>query len=126
MCRVLVIDDDPFVRSMIERTLRTFGYRVEVAGDGDTGLDLLAVGGFDLVVTDILMPGKEGIETIAEIRTFHPDLPILAISGGGATSAPNGPLEDALLIGADAILEKPFDVPELMKRVEGLLGTFAA
>lgn len=126
MCRILVIDDDPFVRSMVERALRTFGHRVQAVPDAERGLELLQRGRWDLVVTDILMPGKEGIETIVEIRTFHPELPILAISGGGATSAPDGPLEDARLIGADETLAKPFDVPALMGKVDRLLATWAA
>lgn len=126
MARILVIDDDPFVRSMVERTLRTFGHRVRVVEDGEQGLEVLARCDVDLVVTDILMPGKEGIETIVDIRSWHGPVPILAISGGGATSAPEGPLEDARLIGADATLAKPFDVPTLIGAVDRLLETVAA
>lgn len=126
MARILVIDDDPFVRSMVERTLRGFGHRVTCAQDGDEGLKLLDQDDIDLVVTDMLMPGKEGIETILDIRSWHGETPILAISGGGAITGPDGPLEDARLIGANGVLSKPFDVPTLMGAVERLLGAVVA
>lgn len=121
MARILVIDDERFVRSLINRVLLRDGHEVVVAVDGDEGLDQFRTGDFDLVITDILMPQKEGIETMLELREQAPDIPVLAISGGGGTSAPAGPLADARLLGADATLAKPFDVEELSAVVARLL-----
>ncbi len=126
MARILIIDDDPFVRSMVTRALREYGHSVLVAEDGDQGLAVMTERIVDLVITDILMPRKEGIETIVELKTFYPDLPVLAMSGGGATSAPDAPLEDARLIGADDTLAKPFNLSTLIHTVDRLLASNAA
>lgn len=121
MARILVIDDDDFVRTLVKRALTRDGHTVVDAADGDAGMELLREGGWDLVVTDIVMPGKEGIELIMEIREGSPDLPILAISGGGGGTAPQGPLRDARMLGADAALAKPFELEALSRLVSELL-----
>ena len=126
MARILIIDDDPFVRSMVTRALREYGHSVMIAEDGDQGLAVMVDRKVDLVITDILMPRKEGIETIVELKTFYPELPVIAMSGGGATSAPEAPLEDARLIGADDTLSKPFNVSTLIHTVDRLLTVSAA
>lgn len=126
MARILIIDDDPFVRSMVTRALREYGHSVMIAEDGDQGLAVMVDRKVDLVITDILMPRKEGIETIVELKTFYPELPVIAMSGGGATSAPEAPLEDARLIGADDTLSKPFNVSTLIHTVDRLLTVNAA
>jgi CheY-like chemotaxis protein len=82
MAHVLVIDDDVDVRWVIRRAVQADGHTVSEAGDGDEGLQRFAEQPPDLVITDILMPGREGIETIIELRRRRPELPILAISGG--------------------------------------------
>lgn len=120
MASILVIDDDEFVRSLVTRALAQEGHRVDVAPDGATGLDLYRSARFDLVVTDILMPGKEGIEFILELREEDPSIPVLAISGGGVAGV-SSTLQDARMLGADATLPKPFDVEALQRAVSGLL-----
>lgn len=121
MALILIIDDDAALRATVRKILERAGHEVRDAGDGDRGLRIFREEGADLVITDIIMPEKEGIETIQELREADPDLPILAISGGGRAD-PSEPLTDARLLGADETLAKPFDVDELRKTVEHLLG----
>lgn len=121
MGKILVIDDDEFVRSLVTRALEREGHTVVTAPDGESGLERFRGGAFDVVVTDILMPGKEGIELIMELRETHPDTPIVAMSGGGGATGSAGPLQDARLLGADATLSKPFEIESLRRMVNGLL-----
>jgi len=116
--RVLVIDDDPAARSMICAMLRSGGYMAAEAPDGRRGLESLVSGRFDLVVTDLLMPIQDGIETIAEIRELDPILPIIAISGSRTETF--SPLQDAKLMGADHTIAKPIDVGHFLGVVNEL------
>jgi CheY-like chemotaxis protein len=120
MAKVLVIEDDSSVRSVICRALQRVGHTVLEAVDGRDGFDQVLRHKLDVVVTDILMPRQEGIETIQQIKRLEPELPIIAISGvmrEGAFSV----LDDAVLIGADLALEKPFDAMALIEAVERVL-----
>ncbi|HEX6361509.1 MAG TPA: response regulator [Albitalea sp.] len=120
MARILVIDDDAAVRDTIARVLRRAGHEVDMAENGVEGIRAYRRGGHTLVITDLYMPEKEGIETIMELRAERPDLPILAVSGGLHGDI-TGPLIDAELIGANATLAKPFTNEELQAAVERLL-----
>jgi CheY-like chemotaxis protein len=120
MAKVLVIEDDQAVRSVIARALQRLGHTVLEGTDGRDGFDQFLRTRVDLVITDILMPNQEGIETIEQIKELEPDLPIIAMSGV-RREGPFSVLDDALLIGADAALEKPFDVAVLVRHVEELL-----
>jgi CheY-like chemotaxis protein len=122
MERILVIDDDDAVRATIRRVLERAGYVVEVAVNGADGIRLYRNAPHDLVITDLYMPEKEGIETIQELRAERPDLPILAVSGG-ILGDKSGPLTDAELFGASATLAKPFSTEELQTTVARLLGS---
>ena len=120
MAKVLVIEDNADVRSVICRALQRVGHTVLEGADGQEGFDQVLRHRLDLVITDILMPGQEGIETIQQIKRLEPELPIIAISGvirEGAFSV----LDDALLMGADLALEKPFDALALIAAVERTL-----
>ncbi len=108
MSRILVIDDDEAVNHMIRQLLTAAGHEVEDAPDGARGMRLLERGSFDLVVTDILMPEREGLETIRQIREKSKTLPVIAISGGGRM-APEQCLAMAQCFGADYTFQKPFD-----------------
>ena len=108
MSRILVIDDDEVVNNMIRQLLQAAGYEAEGAPDGARGMRLMERGSFDLVVTDILMPEREGLETIHLIREKSAALPIIAISGGGRMS-PEQCLTMAQYLGADYTFQKPFD-----------------
>jgi CheY-like chemotaxis protein len=117
---ILLIEDETSVREALIRMLVRLGYDVVGVADGKQGRDALAMRRFDLVITDMLMPESDGIETIQAIREIDSTLPILAISGSfveGGYSA----LEDARLLGADGTLPKPFSVPQLVAAIDLIL-----
>lgn len=122
MAKILLIDDDDDVRRTLVRMLQMAGHEVHEATDGDSGLALFEELKPDLVITDILMPEKEGIETIMILKREHPDVKILAISGGGRSGAMDF-LEMARSLGADQVLQKPFRRADLLDLVAKLLGS---
>src|SRR3546814_6062185 len=114
--RVLLIEDDELVRATISNCLISAGYEVAEAPDGKLGLAAFKAGRCDLVIVDILMPEKEGIETIREMRQLDAALPIIAISGGGKAMNVDF-LAAAKAFGATATLAKPFARDVLLERV---------
>jgi DNA-binding response OmpR family regulator len=120
MNSVLVIDDDPVVCAIVQRVLEGDGFTVSAAGDAQTGLSRFAELNPDLVIVDILMPGKEGIATILELREANPEARILAMTGGGNFAA-SEVLRVAELVGADNSLEKPFAPAKLLSTVKRCL-----
>ena len=120
MARILVIDDEDLARFTLRKFLQSAGHIVLEAKDGKEGLALLNKDPCDLVITDIIMPEKEGLETILELRQANPCLPIIAISGGG-WGGYSGYLEAAQSFGANCSLAKPFAQEELLGAVEGCL-----
>jgi DNA-binding response OmpR family regulator len=121
MARILVVDDDNQVRSMLRVTLTREGYDVVEAADGFEAIKLFHESQFDLIITDIIMPGLEGFETITRLRSDSPTVKIIAISGGGRL-APEGYLEVAENLGALKAFTKPVDRDELLSTVRELLG----
>ena len=117
MTKILVIDDDELVRSTITAALELADYEVVQACDGQEGVDTFQTAKFDLVVTDIIMPEKEGIEAIIEIRQHDPNIKIIAISGGGRTSNQIF-LDVAKKFGAVDVLPKPFTPKQLVTMVQ--------
>ena len=120
MARIIVIDDDESVRKAIRRVLEPLGHEVREAEDGAAGLALLADRSADLVITDIFMPGQDGIETVRRIRKEFPGVKMLVMSGGDST----GRMDlrgDAVLLGATASLRKPFERADLVRAVEAVL-----
>ena len=113
MAIILVIDDDEIVNAMIVQLLSEAGYTVESARNGRIGLMMLANASFDLIVTDIVMPDKEGLETIIDIRKISKTIPIIAVSGGGKVSAEEY-LHLAKNLGADYALKKPIDTMQFI------------
>ena len=120
MSRILIVDDEPHVRSMLERVLRKANHDVETAENGKEALYVQKERPVDLIVTDIIMPEKEGLETITELRKFFPAVKIIAISGGGRIG-PAQYLKMAAILGADRTFSKPFNPSELIAAVEELL-----
>ncbi len=119
MTTIVLIDDDDDVRRTLVRMLETAGHQVHEAADGSSGLELCLRVDPQLVITDILMPEKEGIETIMTLKRDRPDLKIIAISGGGRAGGMDF-LDMARSLGADEVLQKPFrraELLDLMKRV---------
>lgn len=121
MTRVLVIDDDPLVRATLRAILDAAGFEVVLASDGLDGLAEFKRRRADLVITDIVMPDMEGIETIRQLRAHEPPVPILAISGGGR-GVPLDYLRMAQQLGATASLSKPFEADEFLAAVDCCLG----
>jgi DNA-binding response OmpR family regulator len=119
---ILVIDDDVLVLDTIVQVLQNSGYRVSGAADGREGIAIFRSGHPDLVITDIIMPVKEGIEVIRAIRRERPAVKIIAISGGGRGGNLNY-LEMARAMGANDVIAKPFDADELVERVQVCLAT---
>jgi len=113
---ILVIDDDAIVRRTLQEILESEGYQVTCAENGRYGLAAFERRRPDLVITDIIMPDQEGIETIVHLRKVWPEGPIIAISGGGRIGNVDF-LQMAERIGADAILAKPFEPEELLSHV---------
>ena len=120
MARILLIDDEDAVRKATRLILERAGHQVIEASDGETGLKLLTDSGADLVITDIFMPGQDGIVTVRRMRKEFPGVKVLAISGGDST----GRLDlrkGAELLGAAASLRKPFSPADLLQAVRTLL-----
>lgn len=120
MTTILVIEDDSEYRTMLRDMLELAGYRVIEADDGDIGMRLFREKKPDLTITDLIMPNKEGIELIMELRSEFPDAKIIAISGGGRAD-PDIFLEVAKNLGAQCALRKPFEREKLLEAVEKCL-----
>ncbi len=120
MARILVIDDDDAVRSTVRRILELLGHEVREADDGAAGLKLLGERDADLVITDIFMPGQDGIVTVGRIRKEFPRVKIIAMSGGDSTGRMDL-RHDAVLMGAAASLAKPFTPGDLLETVQRVL-----
>ena len=115
--RILLIDDDIIVRQTIANVLTDAGYEVVSAPDGVTGMRAYRRSRPDLVITDIIMPDQEGIQTLMEIHKVDPTAKVIAISGGGRTSNQRI-LDVARTMGASDTLAKPFDLEDLLRVVQ--------
>jgi len=120
MAKILIIDDEPGVLHVLREILEGVGHSVTEAQDGEAALREFEGKPADLVVTDIFMPGMDGIELMVNIRKTLPDARVLAMSGGGLLSRDQA-LSDAVLLGADHILEKPFSKDEVLEAVNRTL-----
>jgi DNA-binding response OmpR family regulator len=117
--KVLVIDDDHLVRYTLSKILQRSGYDVVTASDGRRGMLLLREEYPDVVITDIIMPEQEGIDTIIQIRHERPSIKIIAISGGGRVRNVDY-LKMARSLGAHEVIRKPFVAEELLVRLAEL------
>ncbi len=120
MKNILIIDDDDILRKMLRRMLEEFGYSVTEAQNGKVGLKLYSQHPIDLVITDLFMPEREGLETILELKRIDPKVKIIAISGGG-NQGDVSLLSVAEHFGALDTLVKPFDMKDLIQAVENAL-----
>jgi DNA-binding response OmpR family regulator len=125
MCNVILIDDDIELLRQMATAFISAGHKVRAAPDGQAGLALFTAEASDLVVTDIIMPNREGIETIVELRKASSSVKVIAISGGYRVG-PADFLELARHVGADAALAKPFRLAQLLDLAGRLLRTGAA
>lgn len=123
--RLLIIEDDPAIRTMIGKMLPPEQFETLEATNGREAMRLLQQqADIEVVITDILMPEKEGLETILELKRNHPDIKILAMSGGGLGSARDY-LNMAQELGADGTLKKPFIKDELLDALKRILPTWS-
>ncbi len=123
MAHVLIVDDEPAVRDVLAHMLRAAGHEVWEAADGAEGLRLALDVEPDVVLCDLVMPNKEGLETIRELRRAVPALPVVAMSGG----SPRGGdyLAAARALGAVEALPKPIDIQTLLRVVARLTAATA-
>ena len=121
MARILLIDDDAVTREMLGKLLENAGHEVVEAANGAVGTALFRKSPADVVITDILMPEKEGIETILELRREYPDVKIIAVSGGGTRLPSHSCLRAAEVAGANRSFAKPLNVSGLLTAVSELL-----
>jgi len=122
MPRILVIDDEPLVRSTVVTMLNREGFSVEEASDGQAGIAMFHKNQPDVVITDIFMPNRDGIEIIRELKRSCPLTKIIAMTGGGQTRMMEI-TSAATFLGADHILLKPFERESLLAAVNAALGT---
>jgi CheY-like chemotaxis protein len=120
MAVILIVDDDPTVRLIAGELLRGDDHAIVEAADGDEALKIVSVLAVDLVVLDMLMPNKDGLETIVELRKHKPDIRILAISSGGQMGR-DLLLRTAMVFGADESLQKPLRLDTFSQVVTRLL-----
>jgi CheY-like chemotaxis protein len=131
MGSILIIDDEEDIRDALQMVLESAGHDVKVASNGNEAVELQRGEPADLIITDIIMPGKDGVDTIKEIRQEFPGIRIIAISGGGGV-LPNEYVPDAITTtaylaaakeaGADMVFTKPFERKDLIQAVDELFG----
>ena len=120
MKQILIIDDEPQVLRMLRKLFEEAGYGVRVAADGEAGIKTYRETPADIIITDIVMPDKEGLGMIRELKRDFPEVKIIAMSGGGK-NRPDGYLTMAKEFGALRTFQKPIDVRELLDAVRELL-----
>jgi len=120
--RILIVDDEAMVRDVLSEVLADAGYQTVMAPSWDMGETGFAGIGYALVITDIFMPGRDGLEVIQDVRSKWPGVKILAISGGSAAASPEDAVASATRIGADSSLKKPFGPKELVAKVAEMIG----
>ncbi|MCZ6631965.1 MAG: response regulator [bacterium] len=116
MARILVIDDEDIVREMLRELLEHEGHEVFEASDGKVGIENYKQQPADLIITDIMMPEKDGFQTIRELKATQPDVKIIALTGFGLHNLPV-----AYDLGADRVFEKPFIQKEFLQVIRELL-----
>src|SRR5499426_4075927 len=115
--RIVIVEDEPAIRRGVTDALKSSGYEVVEAGDGDRGLEESLRQGIDLVLLDLLLPRRDGLDVLGEVRKVRPTLPVIILTARGTE-------EDrvrGLKMGADDYVVKPFSARELLARVEAVL-----
>jgi DNA-binding NtrC family response regulator len=117
--RILIVDDDAAVRKVLQTILESAGHKVESATNGREAVGRIALGGIDLMITDLVMPEQEGIETIKQLRREYPDVKVIAISGAFGGDY----LQIANFMGAHGTLVKPVRMEAVLNAVESVFQT---
>ena len=118
MIKILVIEDDKIINNIIEFLLKKEGYTIDIARDGNEGFDMINANNYDLIITDIMLPYKSGLEVTSYVKTNFPKIPIIIISALGKEDLT---IIEAFKLGADDLVAKPFNPIELILRVKRLL-----
>ncbi len=121
MLKILVIEDENLLSDLLKKFLTRDGHQVLIANDGVEGIKSYYQFRPDLIITDIIMPEKDGIEVIVEVLKDNPELPIIAISGGRRAVTANFNLDSAEMLGVKGILQKPFTHEQLQELIESVL-----
>lgn len=119
--RILIVDDNQDILSFMQAALEKAGYEVQTAPEGAQALALQTKRRADLLITDIFMPGQDGIETLRDCKTRFPETRIIVMSAGGGSNRKLDYLPAAVLIGANGTLRKPFNVDQLLETVRKVL-----
>jgi len=122
MSRILLVDDERTIRQLWRAIIEQAGHTVEEASNGAEALRVLHGFKADILITDIFMPHVDGLKLIEDAVDLYPNLDIIAVSGGGSISGLEGVLKTARLLGARAVLTKPFTPKELLETVDRILG----
>ena len=117
MAKILLVEDDELVRDMLAQVLTRASHEVESAVDGEDATEILKRSQPDIMVTDIIMPKKSGITLISEVKNKHPNMEIIAISGGGRLD-PTGYLDLSESLGATVSFEKPIENSALLMAID--------
>lgn len=121
MAKILVVDDEQNIRNILREMLKKEAHEVFEAGSGQEATEILDGNAIEILITDLVMPGKTGLDLIMEIKERMPKLNIIAISGGGGINGRFDYLPIAQLIGANNIIRKPFSMADIKKAVSELL-----
>ena len=123
MAKVLVVDDEAPIRALVSKILIKDGHEVMEAENGQIACNLFSGANVDLIITDLVMPEKNGIEMILELKKNNPGVKVIAISGGVGFSGYFDLLSVARLLGAKHIIKKPFTVDDIRKAVNDMLAS---
>lgn len=115
---ILVVDDQPILREVLGEILEEAGHDVRLAADGGEALRKMSCGHYDVLLTDVVMPGIDGIELIGEVRRRYPWMRVIAMSAGSGNFSNTNCLEIATRVGANVALAKPFDGRRLLQAVD--------
>tara|TARA_R110000824_G_scaffold118960_9_gene271733 strand:+ start:37765 stop:38214 length:450 start_codon:yes stop_codon:yes gene_type:complete len=121
MADILVVDDNPDLGDLLKTFISAIGHNVTLCGSSLSALETLAHHSFDLVITDMMMPDRDGLEILRETKRLSPDTPVLAMSGGSRLFPTFDPLSCARQLGANEVLPKPFRRSQLLAAIERLL-----
>ncbi len=124
MPKILFIDDEPVIRFIGKKTLEKVGFKVTVAGDADEAMDRFTAEKYDLVITDLAVPGQVGFSTVHKMKKLRADQRVLVVSGGDLGS--QGFLEEKEKAGVTCVLAKPFELTDLVQSVRDCLSDKAA
>jgi DNA-binding response OmpR family regulator len=123
MARILVIDDQAHIRTIIEEFLTIERHTVDLAENGKVGMKMVGLNGYDLVISDVIMPEQDGLAVIVELKTLHPFVKIIAMTGGIDSLDIADIMDTSELLGADRVLSKPLDYTKLQAAVNEVLGS---